>query len=626
MLDKKADPLEGSPQARGIVLEKIGIESKQPNSAIRKCVTPDTKVLLSDFTYVPMGKMGDFQDNVHASCLDKKTFKVIPTPVIDYFSLDSSEKKSLGLYRLETESGVELKGSGDHPIYTESGIKDMRDVRAGHKVIVFPGNPVEREYCNSLILDEQTLMSNIPSSSKKERIVRNLKERGLLPLRYDNPSLPTIARILGHVFGDGHLSYNTAGTGKSGKFVASGRVEDLEEISLDLNKLGFHTSRVYTRTAESIVSSSSGSTQLIAGSYSTVSSSSIALYCLLRALGAPEGNKAATTYGVPEWIRNGPQWVKKEFLASYFGSELERPRIKENTFMSPTFALSKVESRIDAGFAFIDDLVALLKEFGVQVSSRSIKPSVIRKDGTTTFQIVVRLGSSIPNLLNLFGKISYAYQSERRILAAYAYEYLKLKALKITQTYGYYEKAKKLRAEKGLTYREIADILRRDGGDWISESTVNYWLWHGVKNPELLYTTMKFEGFHTWLERATVNLPKQGLVWEKVVNTQQIPEDGVELQDITVQNSSHNFFANGILTGNCVRIQLVKNGKQVTAFLPGDGALNFIDEHDEVGVQGIGGTTGGAMGDIPGVRYEVYKVNDVSLNELVYGRKEKPRR
>ena len=75
-----------------------------------------------------------------------------------------------------------------------------------------------------------------------------------------------------------------------------------------------------------------------------------------------------------------------------------------------------------------------------------------------------------------------------------------------------------------------------------------------------------------------------------------------------------------------VRIQLVKNGKTVSAYVPGDGSIGFIDEHDEVGVQGIGGSTGGAMGDIPGVRYEVFKVNDVSLNELVYGRKEKPRR
>ena len=34
----KADPLAGAPMGRGIVLEKVGIEAKQPNSAIRKAV------------------------------------------------------------------------------------------------------------------------------------------------------------------------------------------------------------------------------------------------------------------------------------------------------------------------------------------------------------------------------------------------------------------------------------------------------------------------------------------------------------------------------------------------------------------------------------------------------------
>merc|ERR1711901_6222 len=34
----KANPFGGSAMAKGIVLEKIGIEAKQPNSAIRKCV------------------------------------------------------------------------------------------------------------------------------------------------------------------------------------------------------------------------------------------------------------------------------------------------------------------------------------------------------------------------------------------------------------------------------------------------------------------------------------------------------------------------------------------------------------------------------------------------------------
>ena len=68
------------------------------------------------------------------------------------------------------------------------------------------------------------------------------------------------------------------------------------------------------------------------------------------------------------------------------------------------------------------------------------------------------------------------------------------------------------------------------------------------------------------------------------------------------------------------------SGKSVTAFLPRDGAMNFVDEHDEVHVEGMGATQGGAMGDIPGVRYKVFKVNGISLHELIIGKKEKPRR
>jgi small subunit ribosomal protein S12 len=76
----------------------------------------------------------------------------------------------------------------------------------------------------------------------------------------------------------------------------------------------------------------------------------------------------------------------------------------------------------------------------------------------------------------------------------------------------------------------------------------------------------------------------------------------------------------------CVRTQLIKNGNVVTAFLPGDGALNFIDEHDEVQIEGIGGAEGKAYGDLPGVRYKVFTVNGVSLDALLRGKKEKPRR
>ncbi|OGD46356.1 30S ribosomal protein S12 [Candidatus Bathyarchaeota archaeon RBG_16_48_13] len=74
----------------------------------------------------------------------------------------------------------------------------------------------------------------------------------------------------------------------------------------------------------------------------------------------------------------------------------------------------------------------------------------------------------------------------------------------------------------------------------------------------------------------------------------------------------------------CVRLQLIKNGKVVTAFLPGDGALNFIDEHDEVLIEGIGGPRSKSYGDLPGVRYRVLSVNGVALKSLITGKKEKP--
>merc|ERR1711862_284933 len=74
----------------------------------------------------------------------------------------------------------------------------------------------------------------------------------------------------------------------------------------------------------------------------------------------------------------------------------------------------------------------------------------------------------------------------------------------------------------------------------------------------------------------------------------------------------------------CVRVQLTKNGKKITAFVPRDGCLNYIEENDEVLVAGYG-HSGHAVGDIPGVRFKVVKVANVSLLALYLEKKEKPR-
>jgi small subunit ribosomal protein S12 len=96
---------------------------------------------------------------------------------------------------------------------------------------------------------------------------------------------------------------------------------------------------------------------------------------------------------------------------------------------------------------------------------------------------------------------------------------------------------------------------------------------------------------------------------------------GIVLQKVGVESKQPNSAIR-----KCVRIQLIKNGKLATAFLPGDGALNYIDEHDEVMIEGIHGPRSRSMGDIPGVRYKVSKVNGVPLELLVLGKRQKAMR
>jgi small subunit ribosomal protein S12 len=76
----------------------------------------------------------------------------------------------------------------------------------------------------------------------------------------------------------------------------------------------------------------------------------------------------------------------------------------------------------------------------------------------------------------------------------------------------------------------------------------------------------------------------------------------------------------------CCKVQLIKNGISVGAFIPGNLAQKFVDEHDEVIIERIGGRAGRQKGDIPGIRFQVIKVNDQPLRLLWKGKIEKGRR
>merc|ERR1711974_53538 len=112
---------------------------------------------------------------------------------------------------------------------------------------------------------------------------------------------------------------------------------------------------------------------------------------------------------------------------------------------------------------------------------------------------------------------------------------------------------------------------------------------------------------------------KLGTVWKSNPFQGASHAKGIVVEKLGIESKQPNSAIR-----KCVRVQLIKNEKKITAFVPRDGCLNFVDENDEVLVAGFG-RSGHAVGDIPGVRFKIVKVAGVALLALFREIKEKPR-
>ena len=91
-----------------------------------------------------------------------------------------------------------------------------------------------------------------------------------------------------------------------------------------------------------------------------------------------------------------------------------------------------------------------------------------------------------------------------------------------------------------------------------------------------------------------------------------------------ILNGEKLWITNGTVADLMVVMARHDDTKKISAFVPNDGCLNYVAENDEVLISGFG-RKGHSVGDIPGVRFKVVKVANVSLWALFTEKKEKPR-
>ncbi len=277
-----------------------------------------------------------------------------------------------------------------------------------HHIVKKCGNRFKLEKEKNCALQEIYKIKREQNSNNQEYVTKSLEQLSLYPLKRENAYI--VARLVGHLFGDGSLSL------KAKQLFFSGKEEDMKKIRGDINKLGFYTLGNIRRNVWKN------------GECWSIISSGITLLSLFYSLGVPVGKKTDTPYLIPSWIMNGDTIIKKEFLSSFFGSEGDKPAFQGRTVKAIRIAQSKRIDLKDNLMEFLNQMQILLNEFGIDNKIKiSTKIKNIRKDGTESIEGMIWITNARKNIITFLENIGYTYCDYKEDIAKKTLQYLKWK-------------------------------------------------------------------------------------------------------------------------------------------------------------------------------------------------------
>ena len=109
--------------------------------------------------------------------------------------------------------------------------------------------------------------------------------------------------------------------------------------------------------------------------------SSKPLCLFLDFVGVVSGKKTKKEFFIPDWIYNGKESIKSEFLKGLFDTEGSVSYSKGRWRM--VFSQNKEKNLIKNGYEYMEQIIKLLNQFGIRCSNVcSSNSSTLRKDGT----------------------------------------------------------------------------------------------------------------------------------------------------------------------------------------------------------------------------------------------------
>ncbi|MBI2667443.1 RtcB family protein [Candidatus Woesearchaeota archaeon] len=454
------------------------------------CLHPESLVLTRDGYQKKISEFDDFEDH-RLKVFELNDHIESEAEILAYIGKEYNKE----VFRLMTKTGKELILSSEHPIFTKEGMKELKNLKVGESIGIFPFEGVEyKEGKDTIILREE----NFDNYTVKE-----LKKRGLLPLKENHNKIGCIARVFGYILGDGYI-YRTTEKRKNRKKLrgriltgACGEKLGLEDLRRDITNLGYKPSKIYERIRLIKGKNYYGNFETNSEEF-CIHINSKSFSSFLNKLGMPIGKRDFIE--VPKWVIESPKWVKRNFLAGFFGAELSKPDVIKKisyTFRQCFLTIGVNKENRKEGLEFLKQIDLLLKDFDIKTTSIYEIPGT---DKTIGLRLVI--SGNDENLIKLFSKIGYEYNKERQFLSCVATDYLKKK-------------------------RSYKSALK-----------------NRYKKPD-------FPNFYDYVkEIENSELQKTGMVFEEVKEIKPIIYDGL-LYDFTLNHKDHNFIANNIVVSNC---------------------------------------------------------------------------
>lgn len=502
------------------------------------CLHPDTKIL-TEYGYYK--KIKDFAEDLSdpISFVDLNTKQKREAKAMLFLSKKVDNK----ILKIKTKFGEEIILSEDHPLYLGERFEVAGNLKEGDKVITHPFVGVEYENEEQIILGEKDFSQII---GERPKIIKELKQRGLLPLTTNSLKFPVLVKLLGFLMGDGWLGVSHPQRRKIEVWSlrAISEINDLNEIRKDIKKLGYDANYIKTSSYASEITQRGVEARKIEGESSQLYINSQSLCLLLYSLGLPKGNKSRIETKIPAWIKEAPLWIKRLYLAGLFGAELTKPLQRKNEpygFIEPSISQNKINKLERENMNFFLDLINLLSDFGICVNKIYRQKGVVNCYGEETHKLLLKISAKGENLIRLWSTVGYEYCKERQKLSLAAVAYLKYKQRTLQKAKDFVQEAKDM-LHGGMSPKEIYVQATSEG---ISQAMVRGQLFSEYKN---VRTTQDFIMFTDFLKKYLVD--NSEFIEDEIEDVFEVEYDGY-VYDFTMNDENHNFIANNIISHNC---------------------------------------------------------------------------